>query len=518
MKSVKIIFTSDIHGSVFPTDYTDNAIRHMGLLAIKSSFMKDQNTLVIDGGDTIQGSPFATYLHDEVGNASLMAEVMNHLGYDYVTLGNHDFNYGYDYMMSYLKGLKATVLCANVSDHKQKDRFIKDYTIHTLQNGLKVGLVGLTTDYINVWEQKQNLSHFTVHDTFSVASEVVKSVRSSCDILIGIYHGGFEYDLDSHRCLSTTSENIAYKLCEALPFDLLLTGHQHMNIWDRTIFGTHIVQTPMNGLKYAEINIDSLGKQLDITSRLIEPALSIQDAGIWLNLPETIDQSLYTKLPVIQSQIQTWLDQYVGALDEGLCPDTHLNMALHGNLIANFLNQIQLDLTGADISCTSLANHVLGLDQQVTLRDIVSTYIYPNTQVVLEITGADLMSALERSAAYFELSGQTISISNDFLQPKLAHYNYDYFSGIEYTMDISKPVGWRITSLTFKQQPVTKDHIFKLAMNNYRASGTGGYEFYTKCKVLADIQTTTTDMVIDYIKKHPKVIVDKTKYYQVMYE
>ena len=95
MKKLKIYFTSDLHGYVFPTDYRDDCEKNMGILKIINEYEKDGNTLIIDGGDTIQGSPFTNFLSSNKFNVHPLAKIMNEGGYDYITLGNHDFNYGF---------------------------------------------------------------------------------------------------------------------------------------------------------------------------------------------------------------------------------------------------------------------------------------------------------------------------------------------------------------------------------------------------------------------------------------
>lgn len=113
-KRFTIYFTSDLHGYIYPTDYRSRQERNIGLFKCASQFHKDGNTLVIDGGDILQGSPLGAYCHDILGDASRFAEIMNRCGYDYVTLGNHDFNYGMDYLDSYLNALHARCVCENV--------------------------------------------------------------------------------------------------------------------------------------------------------------------------------------------------------------------------------------------------------------------------------------------------------------------------------------------------------------------------------------------------------------------
>ena len=116
MKELKIYFTSDLHGYVYPTDYTERSEKNIGLLNIINEFNKDGNTLIIDAGDTIQGSPFTNYLSSSEFDLHPIAAIMNAGGYDFITLGNHDFNYGKEYLKKYLNNLNATCLCANVID------------------------------------------------------------------------------------------------------------------------------------------------------------------------------------------------------------------------------------------------------------------------------------------------------------------------------------------------------------------------------------------------------------------
>lgn len=190
-------------------------------------------------------------------------------------------------------------------------------------------------------------------------------------------------------------------------------------------------------------------------------------------------------------------------------------MALKGSLLANFINQVQLDKSLADISCTSFANTIKDFNKEVTVRDVVSTYIYPNTLKVLKVNGKTLKKVLLRTSNYFELRDNTIKISNSFLKPKIQHYNYDYFSGIEYTFYLSKSDIDIIVSVKFKGKEINDTDIFSLAMNNYRFSGTGGYKFYKSCEVIKDIQVEMTEIIIDYFNTHKNVVVDKTTYINI---
>lgn len=498
MNKLKIYFTSDIHGFIFPTNYATSDKKPLGLLNMINDFTKDDNTLIIDCGDTIQGSPFTTYLSSLDFKEHPVAEVMNKGGYDYVTLGNHDFNYGYEYLKKYLFTLKAKCLCANVIDKTGVLPILK-YHIKTLASGEKIGLIGFTTDFIPIWEKECNLNNFEILKTFETVKEVHDSIIDKVDFLIGIYHGGFEYDLETNTKLSDTSENIAYKICRELNFDILLTGHQHMEIYNTELFGTHIIQPPHNGSKYAEVTIDKT-----ITSKIKDVTYNP-------------DLEMYNKLLPIETKVQNWLDNPVGFLDIPLTPTTHIDMAIKGSHLANFINQIQLTISDADISCTSFANTIKGFNKAVTVRDIVSTYIYPNTLIVYRVTGEIIKKALERAASYFEIQNDNIVVSDRFLKPKVEHYNYDYFSNINYIIDITKEVGNRVQSIKFNGVEIKSTQSFSLVMNNYRGSGAGGYEFYTTCPIEKEIQTEMTEIIIDYFKTNPNVEVDKSKYYAIIY-
>lgn len=499
MSNLKIYFTSDLHGYVYPTDYRDNESKPLGLLNIIKSFNKDANTLIIDGGDTIQGSPFATYLSNSHFSVHPIAEIMNEAGYDYITLGNHDFNYGYSYLEKYLSNLNAKCLCTNITDTTKGVNIIP-HDIRKMDNGTTVGLIGLTTDFISVWEREENIDNFEISSTYESIRDSYEELRSKVDILIGIYHGGFEYDIKNHTKLSDTSENIAYTICKDFDFDILLTGHQHMEIEGEYVNGTYIGQTPENGKKYLELNISIENNKIkEIKSSLNTPG-------------NESNEKMYNKMIGIENSVQSWLDKPVGFLDIELQPEDHLDMAMKGSYLANFINQVQLEVSGADISCTSFGNSVKGFGQEVTVRDIVSTYIYPNTLFVLEITGRDLLLALERCASYFNNSNGNLTISDSFLKPKIEHYNYDYFSNIYYSFDTTKNIGNRVIDVTLKGEKISVAKTYTLVMNNYRASGAGGYDFYKNAKVVREIQIEMPEIIINYFKNHKKVMVDKSQY------
>ncbi len=481
MSRLTIYFTSDTHGYLYPSNFASKQPRPMGLLAM--SFPKDENTLVIDGGDTIQGSPL-TYFCKLHGQELPIAQAMNDRGYDYVTLGNHDFNNGYDYLKRHLDALNARCLCANVTDLRG-ELPISGAAVHTLGNGLRVGLVGIVTDWVNRWEKPENLKEIQVSDPFEAARKAIAALDA--DVIVGIYHGGVEKDLSSGRLLSRTNENIACRLCEELHIDLLLTGHQHIPMANQQWHGVHIVQTPCNAAAYVKVTLEEDGFHSELCEVPAEAALTQPQASLW-------------------EELNAWLDTPIGRLSHAIWPDEKLDMALNGSSIADFFNTVQLWASGADVSCAALSNELRGFDSAVTVRDVVASYVYSNTLAVLEVTGSVLKLALEQCARYFAIGEDgSVRIAESFLSPKVAHYNFDYFSGVEYVFDLRRAEGDRVVSLTRNGQPVLPEDRLTLVMCDYRATGAGDFDFYCACPRVRDIQTEVSELILNYLVEHPYV-------------
>ena len=538
-----IYFTSDIHGYLYPENYADREQKPLGLLAAAGSFCKDANTLVLDGGDMLQGSAFDMYCQKFAGDTTAQAEAMNAAGYDFVTIGNHDFNYGYEYLTGYLKKLHAKAVCANLRIKKEEDaELVKPYHIVRLENGLRVAVIGIVTDYVNVWEQKENLEYFEIGSPYEALKQAIDEIGDRADIRVCIYHGGYEADLETGRILSTTGEDIGYQICRTLPVDILLTGHQHMAFSGKWINGTFTAQVPDKAREYLHLSGVAYGDGLHVEAELVpvkeadaEAIYSVISGSIrdtetedkQAEDTETEEKEQLSKMKdaakallPFEQKTQTWLDEPLGVLPRELSPDTKIRMAVNGSPIADFINQIQLYYSGAQIACCGLANEVGGFRTSVTTRDVIASYPYPNTLMVLEIDGKTLRKALERTAEYFqpdESAEDGIRVADCFIKPKVEHYNYDYFAGIDYVIDAGKPAGSRIVSLLYQGKPVEDTDTFSLCLNNYRASGAGGYEMYQGLKVIKEINTEMTELLIDYLGNHPQVELTEEKSYRVIW-
>jgi len=482
-------------------NYAKNCPENSGLFCISSQIKKDDDTLIIDGGDSLQGTPLMTYYleHKDEYNFHPMAEGFNEIGLDYYTFGNHDFNFGYDAIVDYANSMNATLVCANVLDKGGK-LDIKKHVIHTMADGTKIGITGAVTGYVNVWEQPANLELLQVLEPMDVLKEEYEYLKDKCDITVCVYHGGFEEDLATGKLLSDTSENQACKMAREFGFDILLTGHQHMPVEGVEIAGTYGVQPPSNATKFCELQVVKGDDGLSISSKLVD--VNPVDE----RLQYIIDEHNF--MDDLTDSVEVWLDQPIGSLEKEIAPEPKIDAAVNGSKVAAIFNQVQLDFTGADFSCTSLANDPLGLKKEITVRDVLAIYQFANTVEVKQVTKAVIKEALERCAEYFDYDDATkeVKISKVFLEPKVEHYNYDFYAGLEYTFDITRPVGDRVVTLKKLDGTELSDtETYTLSTSNYRATGTGGYECIGNAPLARSYSEEMPDLVIDFIKKNTPV-------------
>lgn len=515
-QTVSLYFTSDIHGYLLPETYADRSVQPLGLLAAMQSFQKDGNTLILDGGDMLQGSALDLYCEKFCSDNEAQASVMNAAGYDFVTIGNHDFNYGPAYLLRYLSQLSAQAVCANVAFEDPKAAaLVRPYTVRQLENGLKIGIIGIVTDFVNVWEQPENLKGIQVKDPFEALKTVLLQLRPQVDLTVCIYHGGYEAELETGRILSTTGEDVGYRICRELPLDILLTGHQHMPFAGAYIAGTFTAQTPDKAKQYLHLTAK---RQADDSFRVASELVPVQQEAAE---KAVLQAEQFPALLQAEQKTQAWLDQPLAELSKPLLPEDKIWMAVHGSPIADLINQVQLAVSGADLACCGLSNDVAGFRAEVTTRDVIASYPFPNTLSILELSGAELKTALERSAAYFQTDKTApggIRVADSFVKPKVEHYNYDYFLGLDYVIDARREVGQRIVSMQRDGREIQPDDRFSLCLNNYRASGAGGYEVYCGCKKLREINVEMTELLIDYFEKHRQLMVPEGGNYCVLYD
>ncbi len=490
---LELFYTSDIHGYLLPTDYRDKIPKPMGLWAVINSFKKGENTLVIDGGDTIQGSALIQYLIKNNLSADPVADLMRRAAYDYYIVGNHDFNYGEDYLRHFIRQTGATPLAANLTDKHPESPFLP-WEIREMPSGLKLAIVGVTNYYINIWENPSHLENFIIDKAYEALERTIPTLPEH-DFLLVVYHGGFENNLETGELLQDTLENEAYRMAENLPIDLLLTAHQHRAI-NADINGTKVVQLLANATQYAHIKV-SKNKHISVE----------------LKTPEMPDpDQLLQSLVKLDEEVQAWLDLPIGSLASPLNIKDPLTMVLEGSALANFFNQVQLSVSGADISVASLPNEPVSLPKDVTMRHLLIAYAYNNSLVVKELTYEQLRLAMEKTASFLTYRNGEIDFFDTIYNPKLAYYNYDYYSGVHYTWDIRRPIGQRVVSIKYKGRELKPGDRLTIAMNNYRAQGGGEYTSYRTAPVIKDTGKDIIELMAEYIRENPGLEADNEQY------
>ncbi|MGL5020623.1 MAG: bifunctional metallophosphatase/5'-nucleotidase [Mycoplasmatales bacterium] len=495
--SLIILQTSDVHGFLYPHNYVEN--KNIGLLRFEqyiNDLRKDNDVLLIDSGDFIQGSPL-TYFLNKFQNYKInpLVEQMNAFKYTVFTLGNHEFNYGLDYLKTTLKDFKGDILEANISG-LENYLDVVPYKIYEY-NDAKVGIIGLTTSHIRNWEKEENIPGLEFLDIVEIYKKYEKELKEKCDIVLVNYHGGFENELDNLDVPTETltRENEGCRLIKNHDsIDILLTGHQHREIAQK-INNTICMQPGYQALNMSYIKIDQ--------KKIVDYKLvNLQDKKI--NPVENLQQQ--------ENLVQKFLDQVIGHIDQDMLVENLFDARINGHALINFIHKVQFDLTNASISAVSLFDTAIGFKKEISVRDIIANYPFPNTLKVIKITKEDLKEAIEISASYFENKNGTLTVSQKFSYPKPQHYNYDMFSGVEYTIDVNMPIGSRVTITSILENEIT------IVLNNYRATNFSWYPMYENKELVEEITIDMVELLINYITKNKSFIVDNTNNFKVIYQ
>ncbi|MCA1065013.1 bifunctional UDP-sugar hydrolase/5'-nucleotidase [Rossellomorea sp. AcN35-11] len=507
--SITVLETSDIHGHIFPGLYgsKETAAVGLGTIATYIKNVREQtgDVLVIDNGDLFQGTPLTYYYMKQARHLpNPFISVLNEIQYDAAVIGNHEFNYGLEPLHIAQKEAHFPLLCANILDKTTKKPFLGlPYIIKVMPNGVKVAVLGVTTHYIPNWENPSHIEGLEFKDALTSTDHWVSTIRKveKPDVMIVSYHGGFEKDIQTGALTERQSgENQGYQICRDVKgIDVLLTGHQHRKLAG-TIHGVSIVQPGMHG--------ESIGKVS------IELEQNHQGWTIMNKVPQVVsmtgieaDRDVLSIAHPIERETQSWLDEHIGTIKGNMLIEDSFQARLKEHPFIEFIQRVQMEAADASISTTALfSESQRGLSGKVTMRDIVSNYIYPNTLTVLEISGKDIRLALERSATYFTINPEgEMGVNPDFTIPKPQHYNYDMWEGIDYVLTISQPIGERVTSLLHNGFPVEEDKLYHVVMNHYRAGGGGEYTMFKNKPVIKQIQIDMTELIADYFLKHKTI-------------
>ncbi|MFD8555996.1 bifunctional metallophosphatase/5'-nucleotidase [Streptosporangium canum] len=527
--TVTVMGTSDLHGNTLNWDYfkntefTDSKGNDVGLAKVSTLVNKIRaergadRTLLFDSGDTIQGTPLAYYYAkmepvDETGALHPMARAMNAIGYDAVTLGNHEFNYGLPLLATWVRQMKAPVLGANAVHARTGLPAYQPFTIKTMkikgEKPVRVGVLGLTNPGVAIWDKANVEGRLRFTDLVKSAKKWVPVIRGlGADVVVVTAHAG-DSGMSSYGG-DLPVENASAMVAEEVPgVDAVLFGHAHNEVAQKFVTnkatGRQVLLTEPGkwGQRLSVIDFQLTKKRgrwavTGTSSTTLNTNTVDEDPKIVALMKEQHDTTVtYVNTVVAQSKEQL-------SAAESPYKDTP---------ILDYIQKVQTETVRKALEGTADASlPVLSISAPfsrsatfpagpVSVRDMAGLYIYDNTLMAVKLTGAQLKDYLEYSARYYNQLAPDAPVDLAALTNAngTPDYNYDQLSGVTYDVDVAKPVGLRIAGLSHQGQPVAADQQFVVAINNYRQSGGGGFPHVTTAPVVYNAQVEIRQALIDY--------------------
>jgi 2',3'-cyclic-nucleotide 2'-phosphodiesterase / 3'-nucleotidase len=537
-----VMGTTDTHGCALNWDYfkdaeyDDGHNNDIGLAKIATlvQHVRDErgagNTLLLDAGDTIQGTPLAYYYAkvDPITGDTVhpMALAMNQIGYDAAALGNHEFNYGIDVLRAFEKQCDFPLLSANTLDWSTgapafQPHLIKSFKVPGVPKPLKVGVLGLVTPGVAIWDQANVEGQLRFPGIVEQARVwVPKLKRAGCDLVVVACHSGATPG-SSYGDALPFPENASRQLAEQVAgVDAVLVGHAHVEIEELLVDS---LVTP--GKKVL------LSEPLKWGMRLTVMDLDVvHDASGWSLTAahaHLLDAKTVPEDPVVaglvsddHDVVRTYVNSFIGTCTAAMSAQT---ARFEDTAAIDFINHVQASAVHDAVTGTPDENlPVLSIAApfnrdasipagNVTVRDVAGLYIYDNTLLGIRMTGKQVRDYLEYSAGYFETVTGTGPFAPDDVTNAISptthtpipDYNYDIVGGLEaslsYDIDISRPAGQRITKLTYDGADLDPQAQFVVAINNYRQSGGGNFPGVKTAPVLYNAQVEIRQLLIDWV-------------------
>ncbi|HET7429907.1 MAG TPA: 5'-nucleotidase C-terminal domain-containing protein [Nocardioides sp.] len=537
-----ILGTTDLHGNVFNWDYYKDAVyddaahNDIGIAKVQTMIKQqraanaDHPVLVLDAGDTIQGTPLAYYYAKvepiTAGGMHPMANAMNLVGYDAAALGNHEFNYGIPILRKFESQLDYPLLGANAVDPATKLPVFTPYLVKTFRMpegpDLKVGILGLTNPGIAIWDRDNVSGRIEFPGLVEQAKVYVPKLKKlGCDVVIVVAHSGADTSSSYGDALPYKENASSLVAAEVPDVDAILVGHAHVDIPQR------LVANETTGRQVLLCEPDYWGMRLAVMDLdLVRHGRSWSVASA---TSTTLNSNTAEEDPAVAAAVRAQHDKVVAYVNTVIGSSTTAMSAARAPVedvpIIDFVNYVQATavksgLTGADASLPVLsiaapfnrgASFKAG---DVTRRDVAGLYIYDNFLFGVRVTGQDVQDYLEYSMRYFKqvpgpgtyaMSEVTNNVTTD--APKgIPDYNFDTVAGLDaaltYDVDIAQPMGSRVLGLAYDGVAVKPDQQFVLAVNNYRQSGGGGFPAVRTAPVVYSNSTDIRQQIIDWVTVH----------------
>ncbi|WP_350278166.1 5'-nucleotidase C-terminal domain-containing protein [Kribbella sp. HUAS MG21] len=539
-----VMGTTDLHGNVFNWDYfknaeyDDSAHNDIGLAkistlvtAVRDRIAADRRAprpLLLDAGDTIQGTPLA-YYYAKIepitdGHVHPMAAAMNRIGYDAAALGNHEFNYGLDILRKFQRQLRFPLLGANAQDASTGLPAFPPYLLKRVHvpgdKPVTVGILGLTNPGIAIWDKAHVEDKLTFGGIVELAKVWVPKVRAAgADVVVVSVHSGMDLS-SSYGDALPYPENASALMAETVPgIDAVLVGHAHQEIPERLVTNTTtgeqvVLSDPLKwGMRLAlfDLDLQKVRGQWKVVGRHSQ----VLNANTVDSDPQVV-----ALLQKDHDTVVEYVNSKIGTCTEAMSAAT---APWEDTAALDFVNFVQADAVAKALAGTPQAalpvlaiaapfNRAASIPAgEVSIRDVAGLYVFDNTLLGVTMTGAQLLEYLEFSARYFQQvsgtgpfpSSQVTNAPTPTAPNGTPDYNYDILGGLTkpltYQIDIAKPAGSRITGLAYGGTPVAADQQFVVAVNNYRQSGGGNFPHVKTAPVVYNRQVEIRQLMIDYV-------------------
>ena len=529
--TVTVLATTDLHGNIYPVDYftARPAARGLARIAtlVRQARAGNPNSLLIDCGDTIQGSPLEYVYQSWVRTGKLplgltmpdqplahdpMMLAMNRLRYDAMTVGNHEFNFGLKNLNRARSDAEFPWLAANIAVAPGgSEKPFAPYLVKVV-GGVKVAIIGVTTPSVPVWEKPENIGSYRflpAPDAVRATLEELRRIHQP-DVVVVAAHSGLDRDLRSGAAgHGEPGENVAWQIAGGVPgIDAVIFGHTHQDLAGYGLGKVLLVQPKNWGMSLARVDFTlekTAGRwKVEMKDSRLIPVTADTPAGEdILALARPYHEAAERYLNTAVSQSTQTMSGRLGRVEDTALVDA--------------IQAVQLHYAKADVSFTSLFNTRVSVPAgSVTVRQLAALYIYDNELYAIEGTGKMVKDALENAARYFISCEGAGCGKPSLVNSRVFGFNYDMAEGVEYEIDLTRPEGDRIRNLRFQGRALDPDRKLRIAVNNYRAAGSAGYSMFSGAKVVWRSMSEIRDLMIQYYSEGRKLPAEASRNWRIV--
>ena len=519
--NIKLLGTSDVHGRIVPWSYGADVEDKSGSYAQIATYVKDvrknnKNVVLVEVGDAIQDNQIDVFAKDKkYYKDHPIPKVLNEMNYDIFVLGNHEFNFGMKALDEILKDIKAKKLTANFY-HKKNDKRYIDATTIIEKDGVKLGIIGLSTPMSAKFEEDTgNLKDMKfTSPTEEARTQVEKLKAKGVDAIIAVTHMG----IDNENNIPDTGMRDVINAVDGI--DVVIAGHMHKDVPSETIKNTLITEPHRYGTVVSEVDLT-----FDINDKKEVKLVKKESKTVPVKALEA-DKKIVEIYKPYHEKLRELNNVVIGQTANEMVPQETkhgVSAAFSKDTgLSSFINDVEQHYSGADVVTFSFDHQKARMDKgDIKKKDIIFNYRYAGGDVtVYEMTGKQLKEYMEWSADYFDTiqPGDT-EYRYNAERKKSKYVTYDIFGGVNYKIDLRNPKGSKIVDLTLADgKPVTDDMKLKVGMNSYRfaqLNGKGGIWEGQEIPVLWESKVamgrekgTIQNMMLDYITNVKKGKID----------